>query len=158
MRRLRHSHSLGGGLLLGLAVAEQPLWIFAAGVVVGVGLVLAVRVWRRLYRLARRAASRFLPPGIGAERTSPEGAPTREEDGDASGLPPAELSEHERELERRVGLRQGEASGIRAAARIERREQARRDAMSRVLEDHWRDERGRSVEHALDHYSRRVEL
>lgn len=141
-RRLAHSHSLGAGLVLGLLVSQRPLWIFAAGVGVGVTLVLAVRVLRRLLAGARLAA-RALERVAGSSEGSPAGAPERKE------LPPAELTDDERELERRIGLRQGEAAGIRAAARIERREQARRDAMAAASEEHWRRERGRSVERAV---------
>jgi len=157
-RRLTHSHSLGAGLVLGLLASGRPWLLFAAGVVVGATLVLALRASRRLYRLARRAASRFLPPGIGAERNSSAGAPDRKEEGGRDELPPAELSELERERERRIGRRQGEAAGVRAAGRVETRERARRQAMTAALEEHWRDERGHSLEHALDHWSRRVEL
>lgn len=145
MRRLSHSHSLGGGLVLGLVVAQRPLWIFAAGVVVGVGLVLAVRVLRRLLggvRLGVRALERY------ADRPA-AGAPDRREETRGGELPPAELTEAERELARREGLRQGEAAGIRAAARVERREQSRRDEMSARLEEHWRDERRSSVDRAV---------
>ena len=144
MIRLARSHTFGGGLVLGLLASGHGLYVFAAGIVAGVALVFAARALRRLSRLARRAASRFLPPGSGAKRTTSEGALAV----DCQGLPPAELSEHERERERRTGLRQGEAAGIRAAARIERREQARRDAMSDALEGHWQRERGRSLERA----------
>lgn len=141
--KLAHSHSLGAGLVLGLLVSQRPLWIFAAGVVVGVALVFAARALRRLVagaRLAGRALERF------AGR--PGGAHNRKEEGGARELPPATLTEQEREFARIIGLRQGEAAGIRAAARVERREQARRDAMAAAADDHWARERRRSVERA----------
>lgn len=149
-RRLAHSHSLGAGLVLGLLASGHSLYIFGAGVVVGVLLVVAVRAARRLLGAAR-TGGRLLRRAAGELDTeAPAGALNRKgERGDAAELPPAELSELEREVARREGLRQGEAAGVRAAARIERREQARRDAMTDRLEEHWRDERRRSVEHAV---------
>ncbi len=145
-RRLAHSHSLGAGLVLGLLAGGHSLWIFGAGVVVGVALVFAVRALRRLLGAAR-VGSRLLRRLAGGLEGTPAGAPeTKGGVGDADELPPAELAEDERERERRHGLRQGEAAGIRAAARIETRERARRLAMQDALEDHWRDERRRSLE------------
>jgi hypothetical protein len=150
-RRLAHSHSLGAGLVLGLLVAGHSLYVFGAGVVVGVLLVLAVRVARRLVGAAR-TGGRLLRRAAGELDTeAPAGAPQQTEgrQRDGAELPPAELSELEREQARREGLRQGEAAGIRAAARRATQEAARRQEMSERLEEHWRDERRRSVERAV---------
>lgn len=137
-RRLAHGHSLGAGLVLGLLAAGKPLWIFGAGVVVGILLVFVARLVRRAVR-GGKVAARVLTRAAATEQ---EGARGRE-------LPPAELDGLERERERRIGLRQGEAAGIRAAARVERREQARRDAMSSALEEHWQAQRRRDLERVV---------
>ncbi len=138
-----HGHSLGGGLVLGLIVAQRPLWIFGAGVVVGIALVFAVRALRRLLRVAGLGA-RWLN-GVHSRR----GAHGRTEEGRHEELPPAALSREERELERRAGLRQGEAAGIRAAARSESRERARREAMLEASARFGRDLNRQSLERAL---------
>lgn len=143
-RRLSRGHSAGAGLVLGLLVAQRPLWIFGAGVVAGVALVFAVRALRKAARGARLVA-RVLERIAGG----PAGAPVGKEDGGREELPPAALTEEECERERRLGLRQGQAAGIRAAARLEIRDRVRREAMQRALDDHWRGERRRSVERAV---------
>ncbi len=142
MDRLPHSHSLGGGLVLGLLVAQRPLWIFAAGVVVGIALVFAVRTLRKLLG-AVRIGARLLERLAGQRPTTPLAG-----DQDAA-LPPTELSELEREQERRIGLRQGEAAGIRAAARIESHDRARREAMLESSARFGRELGRQSLERAL---------
>lgn len=149
-RRLAHSHSLGAGLVLGLLASGHSLYIFGAGVVAGVVLVLAVRALRRLAGAARTGGRLLRRVAGELDTEAPAGAPDRKgERDDAAELPPAELSELEREVARREGLRQGEAAGVRAAARQEARDAARRQELSDRLEEHWRGERRRSVEHAV---------
>lgn len=141
-RRLALGHSAGAGLVLGLLVAERPFWIFGAGIVTGVALVFAVRALRRVLKIGGRVARLVGRAGGGSAWKEVSGA--------GQELPPAELSELERARAYREGLRQGEAAGIRAAARAETHDRAQRATMEIALEDHWRDVRARSLEHALD--------
>ncbi len=134
-RRLAHSHSLGAGLVLGLLVAQRPLWIFAAGVVGGIALVFAARVVRRLIRVG----------GLGLRWLERKAETPNEASAERAPLVASVLSLDERERERVRGLRQGVAAGIRAAAREEVRESAKREAMDEALERHWREQRHRSI-------------
>jgi hypothetical protein len=54
----RHGQTFAGGAIAGLALARNPLWIFAAGIVVGVLIVLLARFGRRLVELGAEWARR----------------------------------------------------------------------------------------------------
>jgi hypothetical protein len=139
MRRGYYPHTLGGGVLLGLAVAQRPWLVFAAGVVVGIALVFALRALRGLFRLGKNIKSAFpAASSVSGPGASPVAGPL------------AVLTDEELEAERLVGLRQGTAAGVRAAARAEVRDQAKRDAMTNALEQHWQEERSRSVRRAVE--------
>jgi hypothetical protein len=142
MRRGYHPHALGGGLLLGLLVAQRPWLVFAAGVAVGIALVFALRALRGVLRTMNHV-SRFI------ERRS-SAAPSVSGSAPPVAGPLTVLTDEELEAERLVGLRQGTAAGVRAAARQEVRERAKREAMSNALEEHWQEERSRSVRRAVE--------
>jgi hypothetical protein len=46
IRKWHHGHSLAAGALVGMAATQRPLVVFAAGVLVGALVVLAVKVGR----------------------------------------------------------------------------------------------------------------
>jgi thiamine pyrophosphate-dependent acetolactate synthase large subunit-like protein len=46
-RNWGHGQTFIGGAIAGLALAQRPLWIFAAGVIVGAAIVLLARFARR---------------------------------------------------------------------------------------------------------------
>jgi hypothetical protein len=50
-RRWGHGQTFTGGAIAGLALAQQPLLIFAGGVIIGALLVLLARFGRRLGEL-----------------------------------------------------------------------------------------------------------
>lgn len=135
LSRYHHGHSLGAGLIIGLMVTQRPWLVFAAGVIVGVSLVFAMRVLRRLATTADL--------GIGWLRRKADAV-------DVAELEQGRLTPDERERERRLGLRQGEAAGIRAAARQEARDQARRDAMLEASNRFGRQLSQQSLARALD--------
>lgn len=164
MRPRYYPHTLGGGVLLGLMVAQRAWLVFALGVAVGVALVFALRILRGLGRFAYTFTHDRAPLNVGrrpasvrATRGERHPAPGSSAAASVSGpgAPPAAgplavLTAEELEAERLAGLRQGAAAGVRAAARAEVKDRARREAMSSALEDHWREERSRSVRRAVE--------
>lgn len=139
MRPGYYPHTLGGGVLLGLMVAQRPWLVFALGIAVGVALMFALRALRGMGRFVER----FAPRTVGAVTPTTTAPP-------AAAGPLAVLTDDELEAERLVGLRQGTAAGVRAAARAEVRDHAKREAMTNALEEHWREERSRSVRRAVE--------
>lgn len=130
MHNVRPSHSLGAGVLLGLAASSQPhaiAYASLAGFVAGALVTVAAFGARRTFRFFGNVARR-LERGHELE-LEPDDVPA------AVGL--AYLSQAEAEAHRLEGLRQGEAAGVRAAARAEVRDSAKRAMIEQALDDHW---------------------
>lgn len=129
IRRWNHGHSIGVGFLGALFLAQNGWLIYLAGLLTGIAVTMTLVLLRN--GLKRTAA---IGDGLTAKLNA-----------DAA----LALTEADREHERQVGLRQGEIAGVRAAARVEARDQHRRGAMREAVDRFGSDLRHDSLDRAL---------